>query len=78
MINNQDDILTVHINVEMPATALKTIVENAKKLAGSDPQGRPMVDTAGAVSMMVTKFLAEMDFEAYVTNPGNYPKPETR
>ena len=76
-MQNQADILAVHVNVDLPARALKAIVENAKSLAGKDSQGRPLVDTAGAVSMMITKFLAEKDFEAYVLDPDNYPKPET-
>ncbi len=76
-MQNQTDILAVHVNVDLSARALKAIVENAKSLAGKDHRGRPLVDTAGAVGMMITKFLAEKDFETYVMDPDNYPEPET-
>ena len=29
--------------------------------------------TAGLVNRMVSRFLLEKDFEAYVSDPGNYP-----
>jgi hypothetical protein len=37
------------------------------------------VDTADLVSHMVSRFLLDRDFEAYVKDIGNYPKltPET-
>ncbi len=76
-MQNQPEFLAVSVNVDLPASALKAIVEHAKSLAGKDSQGRPLIDTAGAVGMMITKFLAEKDFETYVLDPGNYPRPET-
>jgi len=67
------ETLIIHATVEITAEALSTIVENAKRIAGKDARGRYAVDTAQAVSDMITRFLFDKDFDAYVRDTGNYP-----
>ncbi len=71
-MSDSDDTLLVNANVEIPVAALKAIVENAKKKAGADASGVYRVDTAEAVSNMITRFLADRDFLDFVSNPENY------
>jgi hypothetical protein len=66
------DTVMVRANVEMTASSLKAIVENAKKVAGPDEKGVYRVDTADKVSEMISRFLLESDFESFVKNVDNY------
>jgi hypothetical protein len=66
------DMITVHVNVEITAASLQTIVENVKQLAGRDEKGVYRVDTADKVSEMISQFLFDNDFEGYVKDIENY------
>ena len=68
---NQDK-LTVHVNVEMSAAALQAIVANAKKKAPKDANGTYRVDTADQVSAMISRFLEDKNFDAYVLDSDNF------
>lgn len=70
MSDNQDLIL-VNANVSITVSTLQAIVANAKKKAGKNERGIYRVDTADAVSDMITKFLLENDFEAYAMDEEN-------
>jgi len=71
-MNELKEIITVHVNIDLTAVPLQTIVENAKKIAGHDPKGICRVDTAEWVNKMVSRFLLENDFESYAKNIENY------
>jgi len=66
------DTIVVHANVEISTESLQAIVQTAKELAGRNEKGVYRVDTADAVSDMISKFLREKDFEAYVKDVNNY------
>lgn len=68
-----NDMLEIHVNVEIPASALTAIVENAKQIAGTDASGRYRIDTAAKAGEMISRFLAEYDFESYARDINNYP-----
>lgn len=67
------DTIEVRALVTMTTASLQAIVANAKALVGKDEKGHYRVDTAGMVNRMVSKFLLENDFEAYVGDAANYP-----
>lgn len=67
------ETLVINARVEIAASALEAVVENAKRLAGKDDRGRYQVDTADMVGQMISRFLFEKDFDAYVEDPRNYP-----
>lgn len=67
-----DDKLTIHINIQISAPALQTIVANAKKVAPRDGGGSFKVDTADWVSLMISRFLEEKGFENYVKDSSKY------
>ncbi|NNK85053.1 MAG: hypothetical protein HKO91_05825 [Desulfobacterales bacterium] len=71
-MTEEKDLIEVHVNVEITTTSLQSIVENAKKFSGRNEKGHYQVDTAGKVSEMISRFLLENDFEAYVRNMNNY------
>jgi len=66
------DRLTIHVNIQISASALQAIVANAKKMAPRDGGGALRVDTADWVSQMISKFLEEKDFESFVKDGSNY------
>ena len=72
MQNTNSDKLAVHVNVEISAAALQAIVANAKRLAAIDADGICRVDTADQVSMMISRFLKDKDFDNYVLDLKNY------
>jgi len=71
-MTEEKDLIEVHVNVEITTASLQSIVENAKKISGRNEKGHYQVDTAGKVSEMISRFLLENDFEAYVRNMNNY------
>lgn len=64
--------LDVHVNVEITVESLRAMVENAKKIAGSDEKGFYHLDTAEVVGQMISRFLSKYDFESYVKNIEHY------
>ena len=68
------DTIEVHANIVMTTESLKTIVENTKKMIAKNEKGHYKVDTADAVSGMVSRFLLEMDFESFVKDEKNYAR----
>jgi hypothetical protein len=69
---SEKEMIFVNVNVEISTDALQAIVENAKKIAGTNENGFYDVDTADKVSEMISRFLSEKDFDAYVSNIENY------
>jgi hypothetical protein len=66
------ETLAVNVNVEITATSLQAIVENAKKITGRDSKGVYRVDTADKVSQIISRFLSENDFESYAKDINNF------
>lgn len=66
------DMITVHVNVEITAALLQTIVENVKRIMGRDEKGVYRVDTADKVSEIISQFLLDKDFEGYVNRDEHY------
>lgn len=73
MPDASNEKLAVHVNVQISAHALQAIVANAKLLAAKDADGIYRVDTADQLSIMISRFLDEKDFDSYVLDLGNYP-----
>ena len=71
MTDNKNTIL-INANIEIPITALQTIVANAKKIAGKNEKGHYQIDTADKVSEMISRFLVDNDFESYAKNMDNF------
>lgn len=72
MPDNPNDNLSVHVNIQISANALQAIVANAKRTATKSADGTCRVDTADYVGTMVSRFLAERDFESFVMDVNNY------
>jgi len=71
-VTESRDMITVHVNIEITAASLQTIVENVKHIAGRDEKGVYRVDTADKVNEMISRFLFDNDFEGYVKDIETY------
>jgi len=71
-MTDEKDLIEVRVNVKITTASLQIIVENCKKIAGRNEKGYFRVDTAGKVNAMISRFLLENDFEAYVRDIKNY------
>jgi len=70
----EKDLIEVNVVIKITTASLQAIVENAKKMVGRDAKGHYRVDTADKVSEMISVFLLENDFEAFVKDSDNYRK----
>lgn len=66
------DMITINATIAVPATALQAVVNNARQVAGKDEQGAYHVDTHEKLCEMISAFLEENDFLAYVQDINNY------
>lgn len=72
MDQSNNNTLAVNVVIELTPEALQAIVENAKRLAGRNEKGHYTVDTADKVGEMISRFLAENNFDSFVNDPENY------
>lgn len=72
MTTDTNDTIRIHVNLAISSNALQTIVANAKKIAGRNDSGHYRVDTAEKVAELISRFLADNNFDAYVHNLSNY------
>lgn len=62
--------MEIHARVAVTPDTIQTVVEHAKKIA---KQKGGKADPADTLSVMISKFLSEKDFAAYVSDGANYP-----
>ena len=78
MSEENENMLRVHVNIHISAASLQAIVANAKKTAVRDHNGIYHIDTAEKVSEIITRFLAEKDFDSFARDIKNYePAPNS-
>lgn len=71
-MSENSPLVRVHVNIELSAAALQAVVANTKKKAGTDEKGRYRVDTADALSDLISRFLQEKDFDGFSKDENNY------
>ena len=73
MSGNNKILIKAHL--EISTLSLETIVETAKQIKGRNQKGHFKVETADVVSEIISRFLAEKDFESYVKDTSHYDLP---
>jgi hypothetical protein len=71
-MSESSPLVKVHVNIEIPAACLQTVVANVKHMAAADDGGRYRMDTADALAALISRFLQGKDFLAYVRDTDNY------
>lgn len=69
---NSDDMIRINATLDIPAAAIRAVVENARQLAGKTDKGAYQVDTYEKLGEMISRFLDEKDFLGYVQDIGNF------
>ena len=72
MLDQDNKTVVIHVNIELSAHALSSVVAVSKKLAGQNEKGHYQVDTADALNKIISRFLMENNFDEYVQNPDHY------
>ncbi len=68
----KNSTLIINTNIEITTESLQSIVENSKKAAGCDKNGRYKVDTADKVSEIISRFLLKENFLDFTKDISNY------
>ena len=68
----ESPLVRVHVNIELPASALQAVVANTKKKAAATEGGRYPMDTADALAALISRFLQEKNFAAFAGDENNY------
>jgi len=71
-VSATEEKISINVTIDITPSVLQTIVENAKKIAGTDEKGIYRVDTAQKVNEIVSSFLTKYDFDQYAKNIDNY------
>lgn len=71
-MSKRSPLVRVHVNIELSAESLQAVVANSKKMAGTDEKGRYRVDTADALAALISTFLRDKNFDAFVKDVKNY------
>lgn len=71
-MSQSEEMISINVTLNIAVSTLTTIVENTKKIAGTDEKGIYRVDTAEKVNEMVSSFLKKYHFEEYVNDIDNY------
>jgi hypothetical protein len=71
-MSESSPLVRVHVNIELSAASLQAVVANSKEMAGPDEKGRYRVDTADALGNLISTFLHEKGFDAFVRDMKNY------
>lgn len=71
-MSKRSPLVRVHVNIELSAESLQAVVANSKKMAGTDEKGRYRIDTADALAALISTFLRDKDFDAFVKDVKNY------
>ena len=69
---NSGEMITINATLDIPAAALQAVVENARQKVGKDEKGAYRVDTYEKLGEMISRFLVEKDFLAYVQDIENF------
>jgi len=71
-MNDDREMITVQVNLDITVEALQTVVANAKEAAGKDERGVYRVDTADCLGKVISQFLYDRDFDAFARDMKNY------
>lgn len=69
---SQEKTLSINVLIDIDPDTLEVIVENEKEAAGLGKKGVRTVDTAGKVGELISRFLAEQDFDRFARDSCNY------
>ena len=71
-MDNNSDTVRVNVTIDIAGETLQTIVQTAKDIVGRNEKGHYRIDTADLLEDLLSAFIADKGFDAYVAESGNY------
>jgi hypothetical protein len=71
-MENQGDSIRVNVNIEISGATLQKIVQTAKDIVGRNDKGHYRIDTADLLEDLLTTFVQNNGFDAYIADRDNY------
>ena len=71
-MGDRTDTVRVNVTVAIAGETLQTMVQTAKDIVGRNEKGHYRIDTADLLEDLLSKFISEKNFDAYVTDKANY------
>ena len=71
-MGNNSDTVRVNVTLAVSGEALQTIVRTAKEIVGRNEKGHFRIDTADLLEDLLSNFIDENGFDAYVADRENY------
>jgi len=69
---NRSDTVRVNVTLAVAGETLQTIVRTAKEIVGRNEKGHYRIDTADLLEDLLSNFINENRFDAYVADRENY------
>ena len=71
-MGTDSNTVRVNVTIDMSGETLQTIVQTAKGIVGRNEKGYYRIDTADLLEDLLSAFIVEKGFDAYVADKGNY------
>lgn len=71
-MGNTTDTVRVNVTVAIAGETLQTVVQTAKDIVGRNEKGHYRIDTADLLEDLLSAFISEKGFDAYVADKANY------
>jgi hypothetical protein len=69
---DKDDMVVINANLAISGSTLQKLVSAAKAFKGPDGRGYYRIDTADLLSDMISQFLIDREFDAYIEDRRHY------
>jgi len=71
-MGDNSNTVRVSVTIDIAGETLQTIVQTAKAIVGRNAKGHYRIDTADLLEDLLSAFISERGFDAYVTDKANY------
>ena len=71
-MEQREDTVCANVKIEISGKTLQTIVQKAKDTVGRNEKGHYRIDTADLLEDLLSRFIVEKGFDAYVADQKNY------
>lgn len=71
-MGDQSKTVRVNVTIAIAGETLQTMVQRAKEIVGRNERGHYRIDTADLLEDLLSAFISERGFDAYVADKENY------
>jgi hypothetical protein len=71
-MGNNANMVRVNVTIDIAGETLQTIVQTAKAIVGRNEKGHYRIDTADLLEDLLSAFIVENGFDAFVADKAHY------